>query len=111
MFTVPGCDQTTIEPTKIANYLLSGTHPLGWAKSRFFKQFGFREDAPDELLKALLAHVRSNAVADTEVSSYGVKYRVDGPLVSPDGRDPLVSTIWMVRHSETIPRFVTAFPC
>jgi|SoiMethySBSTD1v2_1073268.scaffolds.fasta_scaffold234492_4 hypothetical protein len=111
MATVPNCDWSIVDPTKITDYLLSGAHPIGWAKARFFKRFGFREDAPGELVQALLAHVRDHAVADTETSSYGTKYRVDGPLASPDGRNPSVSTVWIILDGETIPRFVTAFPC
>ena len=56
-------------------------------------------------------HVRTNAVAHAEVSPYGTKYCVEGPLRSPDGRNPSVSTVWVVLDGDTIPRFVTAFPC
>jgi hypothetical protein len=48
MPTVPGCDQAIVEPTKVAAYLLSGTHPIGRGKAKFFKRFGFRADAPDD---------------------------------------------------------------
>ena len=95
----------------MASYLLSSTHPIGRGKARFFMRFGFRDDAPEELVQALLDHVQDNAVADAEVSSYGTKYRVDGPIASPDGRNPRVSTVWMLRNGELTPRFVTAFPC
>ena len=109
MATVPNCDQSIVEIAKVVDYLLSRSHPIGRAKAQFFMRFGFRESAPDELVQALLAHVRDNAVADTDISAYGTKYRVDGPLASPDARDPLVSTVWMVLNGETIPRFITAF--
>jgi hypothetical protein len=49
MAIVPGCDQSTIDTTKITGYLLSGKHPIGRGKARFFKRFGFREDLPEEL--------------------------------------------------------------
>src|SRR5262245_8408194 len=111
MATVPCCDQSTIDTAKITGYLLFEKHPTGRGKARFFKRFGFREDLPEELARALLAHVRDHSIADIETSAYGTKYRVDGPLVSPDGRNPLVSTVWMILDGETIPRFVTAFPC
>jgi hypothetical protein len=111
MPTVPGHDQAIVDPSKITGYLLSGAHPVGWAKARFFKRFGFRESAPEELIQALLDHIRDNAVADSDPSAYGTKYRVDGPLTSPDGRNPHVSTIWIILNGETIPRLVTAFPC
>ena len=111
MAKVPHCDQSIVEAAKVAAYLLSATHPIGRAKARFFKQFGFREDAPEELTRALLLHVRDNTVANTEMSAYGTKYRVDGPLRSPDGRNPSVSSVWIILDGETIPRLVTAFPC
>jgi hypothetical protein len=111
MAMVPGCDQALIEPAKITDYLLSTTHAVGRAKAGFFKSFGFRDDAPEEMVQALLAHIQGNAVADVEASPFGTKYRVDGPLASPDGRNPLVSTVWIIPGSETNPRFVTAFPC
>jgi hypothetical protein len=111
MGTVPNRDQATIDPVKISDYLLSDSHPVGRSEARFFKHFGFREDAPEELTRALRAHVQDYLVAAIEVSPYGAKYRVEGPLFSPDGRNPRVTTVWMILDGETIPRFVTAFPC
>ena len=82
-----------------------------WAdKGALFRRFGFRADVPEELVQALLDHVRDNAVTDIEVCLYGAKYRVDGPLTSPGGK-PTVRTIWMILNGQTTPRFVTAFPC
>jgi len=111
MATVPNSDQAVVESTKIEDYLLSPTHPIGRAKALFFSRFGFREDRPEELSQALLIHVRDHSVVDVETSTHGTKYRVDGPLASPDGRSPSVSSVWMILDGETVPRFVTAFPC
>jgi hypothetical protein len=43
-------------------------------------------------------------------SPYGTKYIVDGPLRSPDGRLPIVRTIWIVDAETEFPRLVTAYP-
>jgi len=110
MVTVPNCDMAIVDAAKISDYLLSETHPIGRTKARFFRRFGFRADVPEELVQALLDHVRDNAVTDIEVCLYGAKYRVDGPLTSPGGK-PTVRTIWMILNGQTTPRFVTAFPC
>ena len=110
MATVPNCDMAIVEAGKVSDYLLSETHPIGRTKARFFRRFGFRADVPEEFAQAMLDHVRDNAVADIEMSPYGAKYRVDGPLTSPGGK-PTVSTIWMILNGQTTPRFVTAFPC
>jgi hypothetical protein len=111
MTTVPNSDRAVVDFAKVEGYLLALSHPVGQAKARFFGRFGFRSDAPDALVQALLAHIRDNAIADVESFAFGTKYRVDGPLVSPDGRNPSVSTVWMVPDGETSPRLVTAFPC
>ena len=42
-------------------------------------------------------------------SSFGVKYVIDGPLQTPDGRNPSVRAIWFVETGEKQPRFVTAY--
>ena len=34
----------------------------------------------------------------------------EGALRTPDGRNPLIRTIWMIKLNETAPRFVTATP-
>ncbi|HEX5999119.1 MAG TPA: hypothetical protein VFZ16_06950 [Hyphomicrobiaceae bacterium] len=111
MATVPGCDMAIVEPAKVAGYLLSNSHPIGRGKAHFFTQFGFRQNAPVVLARALLDHVRIHNFADVQVSAYGAKYRVDGYLASPDRRNPRVSTVWMIRNGENAPRFITAFPC
>jgi hypothetical protein len=111
MATVPNADQAVVDAAKIERYLLSPTHPIGRAKADFFKRFGFRRDTPEELIDAVLAHVREHAIADTEASDHGIKYRVDGPLAAPSALNPRVSTVWIVLNGETYPRFVTAFPC
>ena len=106
-----GVDYGSLDPAKISDYLLSEAHPIGRDKARFFKRFGFRKDAPEELARALRAHVQDCPIASTETSPYGTKYRVEGSLTSPDGRNPLVGTVWIVLSGEMVPRFVTAFPC
>jgi hypothetical protein len=111
MATVPACDRATIDPAKVHRYLLSPTHPVGRSKALFFGRFGFDAGNPDALIRALLSHVRDTPVAATDTSPYGTKYRVEGPLPSPDGRNPRVGTVWMILSGESVPRFVTAFPC
>jgi hypothetical protein len=111
MGTVPAADRAIVDPAKVRLYLLSAAHRVGRFKARFFGRFGFHAGDPDELVCALLSHVRDNAVAATETSPYGTKYRVEGPLTCPDRRNPRVATVWMILNGESLPRFVTAFPC
>jgi hypothetical protein len=46
MPTVPGCDQAIVEPTKVAAYLLSGTHPLVEAKQSSSSDLDFARMLP-----------------------------------------------------------------
>ena len=68
----------------MGSYLLSSSHPIGRNKARFFKGFGFGEHAPDELVQALLEHVRTHDVADAEINPLLVKPAGEG-VVAVDG--------------------------
>lgn len=35
---------------------------------------------------------------------------IEGPLVTPGGRNPMVRAIWFVESGQEHPRFVTAYP-
>ncbi|HUF46630.1 MAG TPA: hypothetical protein VMM93_02380, partial [Vicinamibacterales bacterium] len=36
--------------------------------------------------------------------------RLSGKLIAPDGRTPLVRSVWFIERGEDVPRLVTAFP-
>jgi len=110
MAALPNHSGAVIDDRKITDYLLSGTHPTGRAKAAFFTSFGFRAEVPDELKVALLGHAAGNDVVEAQVTSYGTKYAIDGPLESPDGRNPKVRVVWFVDAGTDQPRLVTAFP-
>jgi len=110
MRLLPSVELAIIEDQKLTDYLLSLEHPTGRAKARFFRQFGFHLDAWTLLRAALLDHAQRNGVAWHEETSFGVKYVVDGPLATPDGRNPMVRTVWFVESDQELPRFITAYP-
>lgn len=111
MAFVPNREQAEVPYEKVVDYLLSPTHPVGRSKAAFLTRHGFDLSSPDVLIDAMLDHVRDNEIAHVQTSRYGSKFRVDGPLLTPDGRSPLVSTVWIIDADGTLPRFVTAFPC
>ncbi|WP_373526470.1 DUF6883 domain-containing protein [Nostoc sp.] len=41
---------------------------------------------------------------------FGTRYAVEGTLVSPDGRNPVIRSAWFMETGETIPKFVTSYP-
>ncbi len=110
MAKLPNADAAYIEAGKITDYLLDVRHPDGAPKAAFFTRFGFRPDNPLALIEALLAHGRSNAVTRLQKKKFGTSYIVEGPLNTPDGRNPNMSTVWIIEYGGSAPRFVTAVP-
>jgi hypothetical protein len=49
-------------------------------------------------------------VAQHEETSFGIKYVIEGPLTTPDGRAPIVRSVWFVETGRDRPRFITAYP-
>ena len=107
---LPNAAQALVEREKITEYLLSATHPSGRSKARFFRRFGFSTDSWDELADSLRLQAILNDVAEVEDTEYGLRYNVDGIIEAPDGRSPLVRTVWQFDSDNDYPRLVTAFP-
>lgn len=84
--------------------------PMGAARPNFFTRFGYRLEQWEQLADALRQHGARHAVVKTVESSYGTRYAVDGPLESPDRRNPKVRTVWLLERDSTAPRLITAFP-
>lgn len=106
----PGRENPQVPGEKVVAYLLSDTHPSGHAKARFFRRFGFSVDRWELLADALRRHVATHDVTKEEDSPFGRRYNVDGPLESPDGRNPIVRSVWFTESGSTQLRFVTAIP-
>lgn len=49
-------------------------------------------------------------VSKETVTAYGVKYVIDGELLTPSGIYVNVRTVWIIEHDQGSPRFVTAHP-
>jgi hypothetical protein len=97
-----------IDATKIIDYLLSGTNSRG--KADFFLRFGFTVDHWETLSEALKIHARNGSVATFTESPFGTRYSVDGILNTPDGRTPLVRTVWIAESEMPYLRLITAHP-
>jgi hypothetical protein len=95
---------------KITAYLLETGHRRGSSKARFLLRFGFRPEIWQELEAALLRHAAESRVIEREQGIHGVTYALEGPLRTPDGRDPLFRTVWIVEWGQEVPRLVTAYP-
>jgi Domain of unknown function (DUF6883) len=103
-------DRAVVPEAKIVSYLLSVRHPAGRTKARFLERFGFRAKDWRILRDAVIAHATANDIAALHQTRFGTRYEIDGPLPTPDGRNPIVRVVWFVESRETAPRLVTLVP-
>lgn len=107
---LPGLDSAVVAKSKIVDYLLSTTHPGGRGKAKWLIAHGFTAERWEELADALKRHASQDEEARMEASPHGTRYIVEGPLETPDGRRPLLRSVWFVETGEAVVRFVTAYP-
>jgi hypothetical protein len=107
---MPQAESAVVEREKVVEYLLSQTHRYGAAKARFFGAFGFRRQQWERLALALREHCREYDVARVHETGFGPRYEVEGRLRAPDGRSPLVRTVWQHDRGAEAPRLITAYP-
>jgi hypothetical protein len=112
MAHLPNRSEVRIDPRKITHYLLDPNHKVGGPKARFFLAFGFRLDDARQFEDALRAHAYHCEIVKIEDKRIGVSYTLQGALQTPDGREPIVRSVWFVDSAapESAPSFVTAFP-
>jgi hypothetical protein len=107
---LPNYENATVSQDKITGYLLSATHRDGRHKAAFFTSFGFTAAHWQELAAALLQHAAAHEVAKEEDSPFGKRYVIEGTMKAPDGRTPLLRSVWFIETDADTPRFVTAYP-
>jgi len=103
-------EDAIVEETKVKAYLLSLEHPFGRAKARFFLANGFSTGEWSLLRDALLRHAREGRIVGSETSEFGVKYVIEGRIVTPGGRAPMVRSVWFEERDRGPVRLVTAYP-
>lgn len=107
---IPNADRATIEPAKLRDYLLSGTHPIGRFKARFFVALGFSADRWGELAEALRIQHLTHDAEPGQATVHGQKFTIRAILNGPAGRSATVVSVWFIPTRSDVPRFVTAYP-
>jgi hypothetical protein len=107
---LPNYEQAVVPQRKITDYLLSPNHPDGQSKEKFFTAFGFTISDWEGMANALLYHVADCELAKIENSPFGTRYVVEGSILTPDRRNPLIRSVWFIEDGDSIPKFVTAYP-
>ena len=107
---VPNYEIAEISEEKINSYLLSLKHPIGRSKAKFFFRYGFRAESWALLAQSLVRHLSRCDIQETYETAFGIKYIVEGSLETPDGKNPLIRAIWLIKHGEIKPQLITAYP-
>jgi len=107
---LPNVEHASVAQAKILDYLLSPSHSGGRSKAGFFRKFGFERRSWRVLKDALVRHGREHQVAHVEASLFGTRYIIDGRIMSPDGRNRQIRSVWFTESEADPPRFVTAYP-
>lgn len=111
MSQLPGVAGVTVPDDKIIKYLLDPSHTGGGAgKAKFFGLFGFSQANWFDLKKALFNHPFVNPVTAQRSSSHGEYFEVSCSLETPDGRNPCIVSVWIIRPGDPAPQLVTAKP-
>ena len=103
-------DHAFVDPSKVRDYLLSSSHPIGRFKATVFAALGYSQENWQQLRDDLLRLGQTGIASPGHPSSFGQTFEVGGNLIGPSGRSGSFVTVWIVRTGEQIPRFVTAFP-
>jgi hypothetical protein len=107
---LPNASNARVDREKITDYLLNPRHTFGGSKASFFTRFGFTVEQWEAFAEKLLQQGSSHPVSRVTETVFGPRYAVDGEILTPDGRNPNIRTIWQMDHGELAPRLITAYP-
>lgn len=107
---LPNATHATVAQEKITAYLLVPEHPQNGGEAAFFIRFGFRRDTWEEIAAAFHTHAMTHEVEEARAVPDGMRYTVVGAVPAPDGRAPLVRTVWHIDPGAAAARFITAVP-
>jgi hypothetical protein len=107
---LPSHQSAEIAERKLAHYLLEKSHPDGGPKAWFLEKFGYTIISADLLRSALLQHAAANDIDVQRTTPFGTVYELVGRLSTPDGRNPMVRSVWIIDRNGATPRFVTLVP-
>ncbi len=110
MTRLPEAQHAIIDEAKLRSYLLSDVHPAGRTKAAFLRAFGFRARYRRRLRDALSEHARTAPVVASVDTDFERKYILEGSLAAPDGRKPVIRSVWFIERGADGPRLVTAYP-
>ena len=109
MQLLPNHIEAQVDIAKLRDYCLSNDHHRGRHKARqFAASLGISSNDAAWLRQNILNGILQTEAFSQETDEFGQRWRVD-MLLTRQNRQAVVRTIWMLRHRETFPRFVTCW--
>ena len=113
MNKLPNCSQAFISRSKIEDYLLNPSHCEGKSKAMFFSKFGYSLANSSAFYQSLRDLACESLIIQIEQRPpFGIRITTEGPLRTPDARNPLVRVGWFFDQNDpkNIPRLITVIP-
>ena len=107
---IPNANATIIAEDKLSRYALMPEHVRGGDKSAFLMRLGYNRDHWQALEEALRTQHLTLEAREEGSTEWGRLFIIEGPIKGPNGRSRMVRSVWIIRHEEENPRFVTAYP-
>jgi len=107
---LPNGQNGVVTVEKVRDYLLDSSHPGNQGKAAYFERCGYQRDDWQRLRTELLRIGATAEVNEGRTGKYGVKYVVDGILLSSSIEEARIRTVWIVEEEGEAPRLVTAYP-
>lgn len=108
--SLPNQEQRWIPDAKIRDYLLNTDTPKGQSRHKFFVRFGFTRADWTVLKTALMEHAVTARIEGARSDQWGTTWRATGPIVTPDGRNPVITAFWIVRTDDPRPQLTSVVP-
>jgi hypothetical protein len=106
---LPNGDRAIFDIRKIEDYCLSVEHPRGRHKARIFREaLGIERVDAAVLRGEFLEAARTGVASPAGEDEWSSRWQVDVAISRQDKR-AVVTTIWMARADEQVPRFVTCW--
>src|SRR5262249_15874467 len=103
-------EDVVIPEDKLVRYLLFPREENGISQFLGLAGWAILLGAWEELARDLHDLAKTYEISDRTISSYGIKWEVQGSLTGPNGQVLYVVTVWITLETSGEPRFVTLFP-
>ena len=78
-------ETATVPASKVRDYLLPPSHPIGRYKAAFFRSLGYDQSNWEALATSLQGLLKGDA-KQIGITEYGVKYEISGSITGPNGQ-------------------------